>query len=253
MPAPQANNRTSTNTQIRNFYAEGVSYMNTKFYNTSFAIALYPFTGKDDTGRSNFDKNGVATTISFEGAAALSQICGEILDNKIQEVSLSIPCFNASMILERKPNAAGQLETSLIITKNNITVVFPFMLMPVQIKENGVPQTRMVEAGLAAFKSTLDGYLGGINADRHLDKLTEDYVKTLGSIIPQNTQNMNPNQNQQQQPQKQYQPKQNYQNNGNYQNRNRQYQPRNNGNPNYQNKQNNWGPAQSFDSYNVPN
>ena len=195
MPAQQtANaNRTSTNTQIRNFYADGVSYMNTKFYNTSFAIALYPFTGKDENGRSNFDKTGVATTISYEGAAALSQVCDRILNGNYQEVSLSIPCFNASMILERKPGASGQLETVMIITKNNITVTFPFATMPVQIKDNGVPQTKMIETTLAAFKATLDGYLNGINADRHLDKLTEDYVKTLGSIIPQNTQGMNPN------------------------------------------------------------
>lgn len=240
----QQNQRTSTNTQIRNFYAEGVSYMNTKFYNTSFAIALYPFTGKDENGRSNFDtKGGVATTISYEGAAGLSQICGDILNGTIQEVSLSIPCFNASMLLERRP-ANGQMETVLIITKNNITVTFPFATMQAQIKENGVPQTRTIDVGLAAFKATVDGYLTGINADRHLDKLTEDYAKTLGSLN-------NPQPQQQPQQQRNNYQKQGYQNNYN---RNRQYQPRNNGNPSFnQPKANNWGPSQQFDSYNVPN
>lgn len=252
MPAPTApgSNRTNTNTQIRNFYAEGVSYMNTKFFNTSFAIALYPFTGKDENGRSLFDKTGVATTINYEGAAALSMICGDILDGKLQEVSLSIPCFNASMILERRPNAANQLETVMVVTKNNVTVTFPFSTMQVQVKENGVPQTKTIESGLAAFKATVDGYLGGVNADRHLDKFTEDYVKTLGSITPQN----GPQQNNQP-------PRQNnYQNNGGYKNNNynrnggrQQYQR----NPNNQGfngpKQNSWGPPQSFDSYNVSN
>jgi len=225
--------------------------MNTKFYNTSFAIALYPFLNKDENGRSNFDnKNGVATTISYEGASALSQVCGKILEGSVNEVSIGIPCFNATMLLERKLNAAGQLQTTLIITKNNITVTFPFMTMPIQVTENGVPVTKTIEAALGAFKSTLDGYLGGINADRHLDKFTEDYVKTLGSVIDKANQNNQAVRNN-------YQRQNNYQKNGNYGNSGgrQQYQPRNNGNPSFGNqpKQNNWGgPAQSFDNYNVP-
>lgn len=243
-PTTPNTNRTNTSTQIRNFYAEGVSYMNTKFYNTSFAISLYPFTGKDENGRSTFDKTGVSTTISYEGAAALSYVCQKIIEGNLQEASLSIPCFNASMVLEHRPNASGQPETVLVVTKNNMTVTYPFSTTTVQVKENGVPQTQIIPSGLISFKHTLDGYLGGVNADRHLDKFTEEYTKTLGSLMPQN-----------QQPKQNFQ-KNNYQNNNNgYRGSNRQqYQPRNNGNPNFnQPKQNNWGPAQNFDNYNVPN
>ena len=35
--------KTATSTQIRNFYSDGLSYMNVKFFNTNLSFNLYPF------------------------------------------------------------------------------------------------------------------------------------------------------------------------------------------------------------------
>lgn len=173
------NNRTSTSTQIRNMYSDGMSYMNMKFFNTNFSFSLYPFVSKDQTGRSNYDlKNGLQTTVNFEGAYALYQAAKEILDGKTQENKLLIPCLaGASILLERKIGQNGKPETIFSITKNNTTVAFRFQTIDQQVKENGQFVTKTIETGLGAFKMTIGGYLNGINADRHLDKLTEDFVK----------------------------------------------------------------------------
>ena len=77
------NNRTQTSTQIRNFYSEGMSYLNMKFYNTNLSFQFYPFTGKDQNGRSTYDtKNGETTTVNFEGAFTLWKAAKDIIDGK---------------------------------------------------------------------------------------------------------------------------------------------------------------------------
>lgn len=172
-------NRTSTSTQIRNMYSDGVSYMNIKFFNTNLSFSLYPFISKDQVGRSNYDmKNGIQTTVNFEGAFALADAAKGIIDGKIAEMSQPIPCLaGASIMLERKANPAGIMNTTFSITKNNVTIPFVFQTMERQVKENGQVVTKTIESGLGAFMKTIEGYLVGINADRHLDKLTDDFAK----------------------------------------------------------------------------
>lgn len=184
-------NRTSTSTQIRNMYSDGMSYMNIKFFNTNLSFCLYPFISKDDVGRSTYDmKNGQQTTVNFEGAYALYQTSKDIISGKLQEINLPVPCLaGATLTLERKLGQNGKLETIFSITKNNVNIPFRFHTIEQQLKENGQIVTKVVEAGLGAFMKTLDGYLTGINADRHLDKLTEDFAK-----IQQNQQGGQPQQ-----------------------------------------------------------
>lgn len=225
-------------TQIRNFYSNGIAYMNTKFYNMQFMITLYPFSGKDQNGLSKYDANtSVSSTIGPDGAFGLYYVGNKIIEGSVDEIKLNIPCYNGEMILERKQGQNGY-ETTLYITKNNMTLRFVFPVMQSTITENGVTKQITVETGLGGFLKTLDGYLTGINADRHLDKLTEEYSKLMGN---------NNNDNQQwnnQQSNKRF---------NNYNNNQRQYngQPRQyNGQP----KQNNWGGSnQGFDNYNVSN
>lgn len=240
--ADMKNRTTSTSTQIRNFYSDGMSYMNVKFFNTNLSFQLYPFISKDATGKSSYDmQKGQLTTVNFEGASALQMIAKDILDGKITECNLPIPCAaGASINLERKMGPLGTMETIFSITKNGVTIPFKFTTLTIQVKDvNGQFVPKVIEHGLKAFERTIDGYLTGINADRHLDKLTDDFAK--------NQQGQNGQQN-------------NGYNNGGYKkkpytganNYNKQY---NNYNQNNQNNQNGWNPPrqQDMSSYQIKN
>lgn len=230
--------RTSTSTQIRNMYSDGLSCLNLKFYNTNLSLQLYPFSGKDQNGRSSYDnKSGVMTTVNFEGAFALYQAAKDIVDGKVQQCSLTIPCNGANVIFERKLAMNGVMETTLSISKNNVTIPFKFNTIQQQVNLNGQMQTYTVESGLGAFMKTVEGYLTGINADRHLDKMTEEYAKLQES-----------NSNGQQQNQQQQRPQ--YANNNNrkrYNNGGNSY-----GNNSYQRPQQNYT-AQNFSDYSIGN
>jgi hypothetical protein len=153
-----------------------------KFFGTNFSFNFVPFVSKDATGRSTYDQQkGLMTTVNFEGAFAIYKVCNDIIQGKeaAQGCMLPIACAGgASLTIERKPGQNGQMETWFAITKNNITIPFKFNTLQIQVKENGQMATKTVESGLGALVKTLDGYLTGINADRHLDKLTDDYVKS---------------------------------------------------------------------------
>lgn len=182
---------TSTSTQIRNMYSDGMSYLNISFFNTNLCFKFYKFISKDELGKSTYDmKNGQSTTVNVEGAYALYRASQDIIDGKIQECNLPIPCAaGATLTFERRMSPTGP-ETLFSITKNNVTTEFKFSTTNIQVKVNGQAVTHVIESGLGAFNKTIDGYLTGINADRHLDKLTDDYVK----LINRNNQN-NGNQN----------------------------------------------------------
>jgi hypothetical protein len=236
--------KTSTSTQIRNMYSDGCSYMNIKFYNTNLSFQLYPFINKDSNGRSNYDtKHGQQTTINYEAAFALYKACDDIINGTIKEMNMSIPCIGGSLTLERKLGTNGQMETVFTINKNNMSIPFKFNTIQYQTKENGQIVQKTSESGLGAFMCTIKGYLDGVNADRHLDKLTEDYIKAN-----------NQNNNQQNQPQNQQRPYNNN-NNNNYRGGNNYRKPYNGNNNNYRknNNNNNWSaPSQSIDDYDLP-
>jgi len=214
------NGRTNTSTQIRTMYSENTSCMTIKFYNTNLSFSLYPFTGKNQQGRSTYDmKNGQQTTVNYEGAYALYQAAKDIIDGKVQQTSLAVPCNGASLTLERKLGMNGQMETVFSISKNNVTIPFKFNTIQQQVNINGQVQTNIIEIGLGAFLKTIDGYLTGINADRHLNKLTEDYAKLQERNEQPQAQNQGQNNgggNNNYRPRKQYnnyyqKPQQNYQ------------------------------------------
>ena len=221
--------------------------MNIKFYNTNLGFQLYPFTGKDQNGRSQYDtKNGQQTTVSYEGAYSLYHMCSEIVQGKVSEGILSVPCVGATITLERKLGLNGP-ETVFSLTKNNVTIPFKFATGTMQVKENGQVITKQIESGVGNFMEVIFGYLTGVNSDRHLDKMTDDYAKLN---------NAEGNNNAQQQPQANNNQRPQYNNNGNYRPRNgngynnnyRGNNNRNNGGPNNQN----WGNGrQTFQDYNM--
>lgn len=246
----QENNKTATSTQIRNLYSDGMSYLNISFFNTNLAFRFYPFSGKDQNGRSSYDlKAGQNTTVNFEGAYALYQVSKDIIDGKVNSTNLPIPCAGgASLTLERKLSQDGKMETLFTINKNGISIPFKFQTINQQVNENGSIITRTIESGLGAFMKTIEGYLNGINADRHLDKLTDDYIASQNNADT-NSSNTKPN--------NQY----SNSNGNNYRNNNNGYRkPYNNGNGNYNkrpynNYQNNQYPQkqQNLSDYNIPN
>lgn len=231
---------TNTSTQIRNFYSEGISYLNIKFYNTNLSFKFSPFVSKDPGGISKYDlNNSQTTTVDYEGAYALYEVAEDIIKGKITECNLPIPCAaGATLTIERKIGISGQMETIFSIQKNNVTIPFVFKTINQQVKENGQFVTRVIECGLGAFKETIKGYLNGINSDRHLDKLTDDFAKS---------------QNQSQNPQQNY--GNNYKNNYKKPYNNGGYKKPYNGNNNGYNNQNNqsWGRQQDMSSYNIKN
>ena len=196
---------------------------------------------------SKYDmKNGQSTTVNFEGASALHQLADDIISGKTNECNLPIPCAaGASLNLERKMAQDGTMETIFSITKNNVTIPFKFSTIKYQTKENGQIVTKTIEAGLVAFSKTIDGYLTGINADRHLDKLTDDFVKS---------QQNNQGSNNQQSGYNNY----NRGNNGGgykkYNGGNNYRKQYNGGNNGFNNQQGgNWPKQQDMSSYNIQN
>src|SRR5699024_10083225 len=106
---------------------DGRAYMNIRFFNTNLSFQLYPFMSKDQNGRSRYDmKAGQSTTVNFEGAFALWKAGSDILDHKINELHLVVPCPNgASLILERHANIANDgYITQFVIQKNNAIIQF---------------------------------------------------------------------------------------------------------------------------------
>jgi len=166
--------RTQTSTQIRNFYCDQ-SCLGMKFYNVNLALQFYRSNGKNQNGRNSYDtKNGEITTVNFEGAYALWKACQDIIDEKVQTLNLVIPAGSgATLTLDRKM-INNVYETTLSIQKNGKTIEFKFNTIQQQV--NG--QFKQIESGLGAFQKTIDGYLVEINGSRHLNKLTEMYIKS---------------------------------------------------------------------------
>jgi hypothetical protein len=226
-----------TSTQIRNLYSDGMSYLNIRFYNMNLSFSFQPFISKDATGRSTYDQNRfITTTVNWEGAFQLYELARDILDGKIQEGSVTIQCMSGvTLLLERKREPNGEFATYFVISKQNDSIPFKFSTGTKKIVENGQVVEKVIEAGLGVFLKTLNGYLEGINCDRHLDKVTEDYVKSIETKNDENT---------------------SFQTNSSYQNNNGGYKkPYNNYRKNYGNgyqQQNLWDTSnqQNMSTYN---
>lgn len=173
-------NNKSTNTYIRTLYSEGFSFLMMSFFKTNLTLNFVPYLGKDNMGRSQYSKTEfLSTTVHYEGAAALYMTAMPILNGNESQVELVLPCSNqATLIFEYKLNQNNQMGAYLLINKNNETIPFRFGTMQYRVKENGQVITKVIQSGLGAFAETLDGYLTGIGADLHLNKLSEEDLNT---------------------------------------------------------------------------
>lgn len=268
-------NRTATSTQIRNMYCSGVSYLNIRFFNTNLSFSFSRFKGQDETGRNSFDlEHAQTTSINYEQAYALYQACHDLLPGKINECNLVLDCpQNAKLVLHHETGSDGKPKTTLSIMKNGDTIPFHFSTQEQQIIENGTTTTKIIYSGVGALCKVIEGYLTGINADRHLDKMTEEYAALQqGQQGGQQNQFQGQNRNQYQN-RGQYQPRQyngggyngnrnrNYNGNNNNGGYRRQYQPRQDGgfpqaqgqNRNWQNNQGQNNNQQNLSTYELPN
>lgn len=214
---PDFKKRTSTQTHIRTIYSD-LSYITIKFFNNALSLNFVPAVGKDSNGFNQYQKSqnptqgiGVTTTINYETAAALlgiinNKIMPAIINN--QDISITIQLANQTeLTIERKNDEIGHKRTFLNIKKDNNVIPYKFGQQKLTITENGNMRQEYNESGLAHFVSIIKGYLEGINAERHLNKLTDDYAS-----LQQNSNNKQNN----------YQNRKQYNNNPNRQNYNNQ-------------------------------
>ena len=171
------NNYERHSTYVRNMYSPGFSAILISFFKLNLSFLFQPFLETDRNGRSVYGKRGIVTTVTYEGAAALYIIAHGILFGKVaaQEVVLTIPCAGgASLVFERKPGQNGQMETFLMVTKNNDSIVFKFNTDQYKCIKNNQVVVETIETGLGVFYKILDSYLMATNASGHLNKLGDD-------------------------------------------------------------------------------
>ena len=224
--------KTQTSTQIRNLYCDQ-SYLNISFYNLNLSLKFAPFKQKSANGMNQYDTaNAITTSIDYEAAYALYDIAGKILhQSDTSNISAVIPINGGNLLFERKMEN-NAMESYLTVNKEGKTLSFKFAKLA--YTKNGTQS--YIDAGLGTFRQTLAGYLSGINADRHLDKLTEDYVKSINGNNDANKQNTSGGFN----TGSQYKANNGWKNGGG--NRNNNW--KNNKNWNANNQNNSWQPKQ---------
>ena len=207
--------RVSVSTQIRTMYCENTSYMTITFYNRYLSFRLVPFVSRDQSNRNVYDDTkAITTTVDLDGAFALFNAAKNIIESKDPNLNLRIDvqCRDAVLTLERS-QIQNVTQTTFSITKQatNERIPFTFKTSTMNVTENGTTRTDIVESELGGFAKILEGYLTGINADRHLNKWTDSYVESVSN--QQNSQPRPPNNNR-------YNNRNNYRKNNNYQNYN---------------------------------
>ena len=172
-------NKMAINTYIRTLYSEECSSLMMYFYNHNLSFSLAPYMGKNKNGLNQYDMSKIIrTTVNYEGASFLYQaamliINGKQLDNQIMA---TLQCYgNTTLSLVYKLDQDNQMYAYLVINKNNESIPFRFHVHTITIKENGQAITKMIQSSLGVFAKTIEGYLIGIGADRHLSKLPEDF------------------------------------------------------------------------------
>jgi len=171
------------------------------FYNVNLSLRFCRWIGSDNTGRSQYDtKNALMTSANYDTASALYQLAMSIIYdiNPEQEIKAVLPCNNnTNLIFEFKPDQNNQMTAYLTIEKNNQTITFKFQTHSYKIKKDGQIVTIVIQSGLGVFAKTIDGYLTGVGADRHLNKMPDvsDEFQGENQQSPYSTGNGSGNQN----------------------------------------------------------
>ena len=170
------NYKKAVGTYIRTLYSKGFSSLMMSFYNTNLSFCFARYTGDNNAGLSQYDKkNLVTTTINYEGASLLHLLTMSILNdmNSEKEIKAMVSCNNAALIFEYSPDQNNQMGAYLTIDKNQQSITFRFPTHTYQIKTDGQMVTKVIQSGLGVFVRTIEGYLAGVGADRHWNKLPD--------------------------------------------------------------------------------
>ena len=201
------NNTKCVSTYIRTLYDPGTSYLTMYLYNYNISFGIGLWVEKNNVGynqNQNYERP-LMTSVNYEGASLLFQVAMSIIDetNSGKELKAEILCNNnAYLIFEYKPDQNSQWTAYLTIDKNNQAMAFKFSTHPYKFKnDDGQIMTKVLQTGLGVLAKTIDGYLTGIGADRHLDKLPENqndfYAEDQQSFFPtgNNNEHLNTNYN----------------------------------------------------------
>ena len=165
--------KNSISTNIRAIHGKD-SFLAMSLFNSYFSLRIGGFNERNH----QYDNSSAQTmTVHHDGAAFLYQVAMDIIDGKHSETELQAVYRRTdtdAIILENK-REHSRMVTCLIIKKNGRVNSFEFLPHPYKTNEDGQVVTKFIQSGLIVFAKTLDGYLTGIGADRHLSKLPEDY------------------------------------------------------------------------------
>jgi hypothetical protein len=156
------------------------------FFNANLSFQWRPFTGKNQNGVDQYDKNpkgGRAITtagINPDYASTMVKMINEIGEGKHAEGCQYVMECNGGIKItfERKAEANGTMVHWLNVARDNGPAVqFRFNTTTFMSKQNGQLVQVTTEARLHQFRDILQAYLSGINSDLHLNKWTEDTAK----------------------------------------------------------------------------
>lgn len=166
----------NVSTYIRSIYCPGSAGMMMWLFNTNLTLGFIPWVEKGYAGFNQYDKRKfLSTTIDYGKASGLYQIAMKIIQEKLDgQIQHEIPCNKANLLFEYKPGDNGKMQSYLTIDKNGERITLEFCTDFCYVKENGKMVVKTIHTGLGVFAMTLEGYLKGVGASRHLNKLTEE-------------------------------------------------------------------------------
>ena len=171
------NNLYPLSTYARSIYSIGFSFITIFYFRTNLRLLFHPFEREGKMGRQHYSKDRVLAELYYDDAAAIYIVANKILDGKnaAQGCCLTLQCSKgSSLILDRRPGEKGQMDTFLVASDDNQTVPFKFSTQTYKVEENGVMVEKVTDTGLGVFSMILEGYLTGINASGHLDKMGDE-------------------------------------------------------------------------------
>ena len=169
------NYKNAVHTHVRDFYG-GNFNLKIGLFNKNLALRINPNRVTTFGGSSQNDMgDGITATVNFEGAYYLYEVAMSIVNDldRENEKRAVLERGDTTTILEYIRNQNNIMVAYLTICKNNQSFSYEFLKRTYQEK-NGQMITKFVQSELGAFAHTILGYLIGVGAGRHLEKLHDE-------------------------------------------------------------------------------
>ena len=173
------NYKKAISTFIRNLYGAN-SCLTFGFFNQNLSFRISQYNNGRNRNNS-FSQNdmgdGITATVNYEGASYLYEVARSIVNdtNPENEKSARLERGETTIILEYKRAHNNRMVAYLVIEKNRQSISYEFVTRTCQDKNDGQLITKVVQSELGAFAKTIEGYLIGVGADRHLAKMPDGY------------------------------------------------------------------------------